>query len=431
MIGQRPEGKFTPVVLVPGASTPSCCCIPCCWVSIPSGFSAIVSKFGAVIDGDEPDGTFSPGCHFPFNPMNTVDKLVSRQLIVFDTPVKDVKSQDSINVSIDVLMVFEVEKARDFVYEGGAEKFDDWLRAAQAEVLRQIVNETPIDQVYDLHGARSDNDQIVAELNEKAARYGVKIHHFTIQDIQMPQNLANDKEEQTLYKKREYESIVKQKAEVQRISVEEGKSKLKEECDNNKMVAEQQAEVAKTQATRETKQVIAQTEKDIAELEANQTSLAQQVKSQADLECSKIESQIKTIEREYKAKTQAESGKMKAEALAYEKAQESQAKIEVAEKMANGKRAMGEAEGEAAYSFAARRAYDAEMKRLDILEKLVGNKDVKIATSQENATSLNDDNAVVSQMAQQGVEAIRAKLAEITATSLAKLERQPRQALMD
>jgi hypothetical protein len=117
--GMEPEG-FVPVVLVPLSSASNCCCCPMCWVSIPSGFASIVSRFGADVPGKEPDGTWGPGFHC-FMPWYRVNRLVSRQYLIFDTPVKDCKTQDNITVNIDVLIVLEVVNAHSFVYGLGPE----------------------------------------------------------------------------------------------------------------------------------------------------------------------------------------------------------------------------------------------------------------------------------------------------------------------
>merc|ERR1712217_634501 len=174
------------------------------------------------------------------------------------------------------------------------------------------------------------------------------------------------------------------------------------------------------QAIKETSEVIAQTGRQIAELEASRDVDARQVLTNSELEVSKLKSQILVLEREVKSKTQAECGKLNAEALAYKKQKETDAMFETATRLANGKKAIGEAEGAASEAFAARRFHEAEMKRLDVLEQLVTKHDAKIATSQENTMCLSNDNQVVTQVAQQGLEALRAKLAEVTATSIAK-----------
>jgi len=131
---------------------------------------------------------------------------------------------------------------------------------------------------------------------------------------------------------------------------------------------------------------------------------------------------ILSIEREIKSKTSAECGRLEAEAQAYQKQKQADAKVAVAKMLANGKRALGEAEGIASKAFEAKRQHQADMARLQILEKLVQNDGIKVATSEENHMGLAEENQVVTQVAQQGLEALRAKLAEITATSLSKLE---------
>lgn len=428
IVGERPEGVFTPVTLVPRNSHAGCCCIMCCFVSIPSGFSAIVSKFGAVVEGDEEDGTFSPGCHC-FSPLLAVDKLVSKQLIIFDTPVRDCKTKDAITVNIDVMIVFEIVRARDFVYSIGPEKFDDLLRASQDESLRAIANETPVEKIYDLHGQNTQH--IIEELNKKFEKYGVRVHHFTVKNVRIPQEMAQDFEDKTLFDSKTTMKHMQQESDRLRLNNEEGKQKLKEECDNARMAAEQQAQVVTNKAKKDTSEVIAQTTRDIAELEAQRDVEVKQVLANAELEISKMKSQILSIEREIKSKTSAECGRLDAEAQAYTKQKQADAKIAVAEKLAKGKKALGEAEGEASQAFAARRAHEAELSRLNILEKLVNNEGIQIATTQENSVGMSQENAVVTQVAQQGLEALRAKLAEITATSLAKLEQtKPGQAAM-
>lgn len=418
IVGERPEGVFTPVTLVPHNSMGGCCGL-CCYVAIPSGFSAIVSKFGAVVKGDLEDDTWSPGCHC-FSPFLKVDKLVSKQLIIFDTPVRDCKTKDAITVNIDVLISFEIVRAPDFVYSIGPEKFDDLLRASQDEALRQMANETLVENIYDLHGANTEH--IIKELNAKFEKYGVLIHHFTVKNVRIPQEMAQDFEDKTLFDSKTTMKHMKQESDRLKLNNDEGKQKLREECDNARMAAEQQAQVVKTQAIKETSEVVAQTGKDIAELEASWDIQKQQILADADLEISKLKSQILSIEREIKSKTSADCGRLEAEAQAYSKQKQADAKVAVAKMLANGKTALGEAEGMASQAFVARRQHQADMARLQILEKLVHNDGIKVATSEENHMGLSEENQVVTQVAQQGLEALRAKLAEITATSLAKLE---------
>lgn len=417
VVGLQPE-DYTPVTLVPVRSASECCCCPLCWVSIPSGFAAIVSRFGADVEGSEPDGTWSAGFHC-FYPWYRVSRLVSRQLIIFDTPVKDCKTQDNITVNIDVLIVLEVMQATNFVYGLGPEKLDSLLRASQEEVLRQVAFRIPVENIYDLHGTNTKD--WVDEMNKNFEQYGVKIHHFTVRNVQIPQDMAKDFEDKTLYESKTLEKKVQQESDRLALNNDEARQKLREECENSRMAAEEQAVTTKAQIVKEVREVIASTEKEIGVLNAQKDAEVADVMAKAELEVAKTTAEIMTTKRESQAKVNAEVGKLEAEAEAYEKQKKASARMEAAQKIAQGKKILAEAEGNASVAFEKRRAQEQELARLAILEKLANNNTIQIATSRENNMGLAPDNSLVTQVAQQGLEALRMKLADLTATSSAKL----------
>jgi len=234
--------------------------------------------------------------------------------------------------------------------------------------------------------------------------------------------MANDFEANTLIESEKV--FLKTSNDLEGLNNEntKAKEKLAKSTDNTRMAAEQQAEVEQNKSRKETSETIAMEEKKIKELEASRDTASKKVLSDSELEVSKLQSQIMATEREITNATQSECAKLDAEAKAYAKGKQTDAKRETAARIATGQKAIGEAEGEASAAFAARRSHEAEMRRLDILERLVHKEGMHIATSQENTMGLSQDNAVVTQVAQQGLEALRAKLAEVTATSLSKIK---------
>mmetsp|Transcript_32096 Transcript_32096/g.92238 ORF Transcript_32096/g.92238 Transcript_32096/m.92238 type:complete len:472 (+) Transcript_32096:61-1476(+) len=418
VIGLQPE-SFTPVVVVPRHAASELCCCPCCWVSIPSGFTAVVSRWGADVPGDEEDGGWSPGFHC-FWPWYRVNRLVSKQLIIVDTPVKDCKTQDHITVEIDVLIVFEVVQATDFIYGIGPEKLDDLLRASQEEVLRHMVNEIPVERIFDLHGANTQ--AWVEALNNKLGQYGVKIHHFTVKNVKIPQDMARDFESKTLYDSKTLETRMKQESDRLTLNNDEEQQKLREECDNARMAAEEEAVTTKAQVTKDVQVVIAISEKEINLKEAQRNAEVLDITATSDMEVAKTSAEIMQLKRLTEAKIEREVGKLEAEVEAYEKQRRAAAKMEASATIAEGKKAIALAEGEATEAFQARRAQEQELTRLAILEKLASNRDIKVVTSLENNTGLAPNNSLVAQIAQQGMEAFRMKLAEMTSNSVTKLE---------
>jgi regulator of protease activity HflC (stomatin/prohibitin superfamily) len=356
-----------------------------------------------------------------------VDKLVSKQYVIFDTPVKDCKTKDAITINIDVMLVFEIYEAKTFYYQIGPERFDDLLRAKQDEALRHIANETALEDAYDLHS--QNTDEIVTSMNEQFAQFGVRVVSFAIQGVSMPPEMAKDLQDRTLFDAKDTMNRMKQEYDRLELNNSEGKAKLQEECSNKQMAAEQYAEVTKSKAIKETGMVVATTEKALAELRAQKEVEVNQMLAETDLQASEERAKILSMEREVWATTSAEVGALEAESESYVKQKAAEAEIQVAEKLANGKRALGDAEGSAAQAFAAKRMQEAELGRLNILDQLITNPELQIATSQENSLGLNNDNAAVASVTQQGLEALRAKLAEITTNSISKL--QPRQQIMD
>jgi len=55
----------------------------------------------------------------------------------------------------------EIVDGKSFVYNVGPEKFDDMLRASEAEVMRGLTNTILLENIYDLHG--TDGQGIVDE----------------------------------------------------------------------------------------------------------------------------------------------------------------------------------------------------------------------------------------------------------------------------
>lgn len=417
--GMQPE-EFTPVSIVPVRSHYAMCGCPCCCVSIPAGFSAIVSRCGADQPGKEPDGSWSPGYHCLCCWWYRVNRLISKQYIIFDTPVKEVKTKDNITVNIDVLIVCEVVQADTFAYQLGPEKLDSLLRATQEEVLRSVAYEILVENIYDLHG--HDTQEWVKEMNKSFEQFGVFIHHFTVRNVQIPGDMAQDFENQTLFESKTAEKKMKQESDRLAMNNEEARTKLRDECDNAKMAAEEQMVTTRAQIVKEVREVIATTQAEIGVLEATRVAEVDDLQATADLEAAKINAEILTIKREHAAKVEAEVGKLESQAIAYERQQGARGRKEASEKVAQGKKAIAMEEGNAAEAFSARRRQEMELAKLDILEQLASNPKIQISTSLENNMGLAPDNSLVTQIAQQGMEAFRMRLAEMTKSSVNKLD---------
>lgn len=133
--------KYTVMVLVPERS----CCTP--WIIIPEGFHAIVISNGAYV------GIWKAGFHWA-RPWERVSQLVTKQFIVFDSPVKECPTMDNVMVQIDVSMVVSVKddakSVSNFVFKLGPERLEAMLRAFQEEAVRSMARNKRYSNIYDL-----------------------------------------------------------------------------------------------------------------------------------------------------------------------------------------------------------------------------------------------------------------------------------------
>ncbi|KAH9109955.1 hypothetical protein AeMF1_015094 [Aphanomyces euteiches] len=147
----------TIVILQPGRSP----VMP--YIRIPDGMYAIVQHHGKDLDYHYPDGRTSPVWPAGFHSASIFTKvayLVTKQFVVFDTPVKGCKTADDVTVHIDMNIVFRITgdeaKGEDpnmvkrFVYELGPQGLETQLRDAQEEAVRALARSVEHTEVYSL-----------------------------------------------------------------------------------------------------------------------------------------------------------------------------------------------------------------------------------------------------------------------------------------
>jgi hypothetical protein len=133
------------------------------YIRVPEGTYALVQHQGRDIDYVKRDGTctpvWPPGMHFA-SLFTQVSQLVTKQYIVFDTPVKGCKTADDVTVGIDMCLILRImgdeAKGEDpglvrrFVYELGPNGLEIQLRAAQDEAVRALARSVEHTKVYQL-----------------------------------------------------------------------------------------------------------------------------------------------------------------------------------------------------------------------------------------------------------------------------------------
>ena len=76
-------------------------------ITIPEGMYALVQAHGRDLDAPKGGAVWSAGLHTA-SPWIKVSHLVTKQHIVFATPVKGCKTADDVTVEIDMTLVFRI-----------------------------------------------------------------------------------------------------------------------------------------------------------------------------------------------------------------------------------------------------------------------------------------------------------------------------------
>lgn len=131
-------------------------------MTIPEGVYALVQESGKDID-HKTGAVWPAGVHWIFNPFIQIAAMITKQHIVFNTPVKGCKTADDVTVQIDMTLVFRImgdtslnedpEIVRKFVYGMGVGSLQQQLADAQEEAARQLCRSTTHDEVYHLRSS--------------------------------------------------------------------------------------------------------------------------------------------------------------------------------------------------------------------------------------------------------------------------------------
>lgn len=412
------------------------------YIRVPEGTYALVQRQGRDEDYVKPDGSQSPvwppGMHFA-SIFTKVAHLVTKQYIVFDTPVKGCKTADNVTVGIDMCLILRImgdeskgedpELVRRFVYELGPNGLEVQLRAAQDEAVRALARSVEHTEVYQLRdgtmrekfktGAlnfRTDRpvhhelhspkmkklatiantpaeeklfycvtEDICHSLNEQFNAYGVQITSVAITNVTLPLAFQKQMQSRTTHLSAIKEQNMKQLSDMQMLQ-------YKEELDTTKLkrrmmyMEEEQTGKAKCAEIRKGIDLInAQSKLADEEISQKTIVICNNRDVQASLEIAEIEAETVRIAGEISAHCDAEISTIHAEKAALQthlEATSSEIRVTSESKAAE---IVALAEGAAASKLDKYRQHKLEMQKLDILGSLAMNKQTVISGDLSNS----------------------------------------------
>lgn len=371
-VDQRNQMKRIPMILVPSRWGCSF------WVCVPQGFRAMVASHGKFIE------IWDPGCHYA-PPWYTVTHLVALQHFVYDTPVKECPTLDNVMVTIDVTLVLHVTKEdetmKKFAFNLGPEGLDGMLQQIQQDSVRAMVRKRKYNEIYDLMNADHDEALIstMKDINLSFRDYGVEITAMAVTNVHLPDNIAADMAQTTIYHNQDEYYKLNQEHKLLVIENEEKEKKHKQAMKEKleQFEAEQKRGLASEHAKLDI--IRATTKKVLSEIKEQESADVKKIDSIAQLKVAGIDAKKDVELATILAQGKAEAEQIKVEKRAFITTTLAQADECVAEKKAESLTIEAEAEFVAATQLKAKRMFDEKMLQLSVIQKLASNKDVSIS----------------------------------------------------
>ncbi|RLN92784.1 hypothetical protein BBJ28_00010701 [Nothophytophthora sp. Chile5] len=420
------------------------------YLRVPDGMYALVQNQGRDMNYSK-DGVASAvwpaGFHWA-GLWTKVSHLVTKQYIVFETPVKGCKTADNVTVRIDMCLIFRImgdaskgedpELVRRFVYELGPNGLEVQLRAAQDEAVRGLARSVQHTEVYKLRdGTMQDafntgglatikrgdiegegpptkvlplnaeeeatdpdapkpapsgqktpyyvTEDIKKNLNAQFNAYGVEITSVAITNVKLPPTFEEQMQSRTTHLSAIKEQNMKQLNDMQMLS-------YKEELDTTKLARKMM--LMEEEQTGKAK--CAEIQKEIDMVDTETRMIQEQIAQETRVQCNKIAAEAALTIEQVHADTKRISSEISFRSetdiklvQAEEAACKLQLQAEVEEILGAGEakaiEIVARAEGAAAKKLERYRAHMLDMQRLDLLTSLSQNPKTVVTGNASNS----------------------------------------------
>jgi len=330
-------------------------------MQIPSGCSCLLQKFGKDI------GEGTPGLHF-YPAYYRIAYVVTRQSNTYDAPVQNCPTSDNVRVSIDVVLVFHISNAHDFIYRLGAKNFDEFLSGTVDEAIRMEVRKINHKDIYNLRGEKAD--YMLSLLNNKFGPAGVQFTSVKITSVWLPDKLAYNLEETT--KMQKAMDKLRRQNTFEMMEIKLGCDMALEEIKrrSEQVLVSEQGRKKRAELEFEQRAVKAEEDGSVALIEAESKAEVDKMKAEAELKRTKTKLETYRIQELAKAESTANAMRVKADQ------EEEQAVIEATWKQeemiceAGATKHDASAEKEASKCLAAKRKHELELREKSIMAGL-------------------------------------------------------------
>ena len=359
-----------------------------------------------------------------------ISHLVTKQSIVFDTPIRGCKTMDDVTVTIDVCVVFRImgdemlgedpSLVREFVHTLGPTELGRQLKDAQDERVRALARSVKHTEVYslrsrgsrfalgssrrdsrknsaadfdqkvDVDGATSESHDLVNKkairvtenmkqrLNAQFNKYGVQIIDVAIQHVSLPNNIAKQMEARTTYIAEIEEQKQKQLRDMQSVNQREEIETLQQKHAEEHALERERGEKLLADAQMKHERTLVMTERHLADIHEQTKTTIMGIRSESKLDVQRLASERDSILEDWRARAVAETEKLLASCEAYETKKNAEAKLVEIRHAAMSKKLVADVEGKSKDHLKRKRTFLLQKKEIEMFSALAENERVVI-----------------------------------------------------
>jgi len=377
------NGERIPLVLVP--SLRSACS---CYYHIPSGVNAIVHVCG---DDAYPDGMAPAGIQMCKPWYNRVAYMVTQQSCTYNAPVKSCPTKDNVMVDCELTLVFSIGPdpvdVKNFVYNLGALKFNEYLASLCDEAIRQLIRVTSLEGVYELRGSSSIHVQNVLKLlDDKFAQFGVTFTKAAITDVMLNDELRRILQGTTEFKTKIRELDKEHEHNMKLISYDYQQNLSEKDRLYERRLQDIEAAITVALVTRQKDIVTAESRREVAVTKQEEIAATMQKRAESQLAVAQAKAEQENAKLLATAESNSQAARIKVDKETEVAVFESSQLIKVAANRAIALKTEAKAEGDAASSLLVIREHNLEMAKLEVQEAIC--RKAKIVISGDQGDSL-------------------------------------------
>eukprot|EP01084_Bolivina_argentea_P163799 284894_1 len=376
------HGDRIPLVLVPSGRV---CCS--CYYHIPSGVNTIVHICG---DDGFPDGMAPPGIQMCKPWYNHVAYMVTQQSCTYNAPVKSCPTKDNVMVDCELTLVFAIGPdpvdVKNFVYNLGALKFNEFLSAECEESIRQLIRVTPLSDVYELRGSSSQHVQNVLKvLDGKFKEFGVTFSKAAITDVVLNDELRRILQGTTEFRTKIKELDKEHEHNMKLITYDYQQKLSEKDRLYERRLQDIEADINVELVNRKKEIINAESRREVAVTKEEERAAVSKKRAESQLNVAQAKAEQENAKLLATATSNSEAAKIKCDKECEVAVFESQQMIHVAENKALALKTEAKAEGDAAESLQVIREHNLTMAKLEVQEAIARRAKIVISGDQGEA----------------------------------------------